>query len=327
MLATQILATLKFFDLQEIPLTLLEVHKFLLAPPEVILDLTTSRLEIQSKIVIKKNLTYSVSEIALEIENLRRKGDVESFLGYFTLKGSGYLVGKRLKNYGFGIQRERRISRFLPFCKFLPFVRGVAVGGSQAMGQEREGSDIDLLVFVESGFIWTARVFLSLFFQVFGVRRHGQKIANRFCLNHYVSVGKKINADMNLYTAMEYGRLRGEVFKVYTDEFRYVNKNWLNLVFPNFKLYQALFHVPEKVFGVQRFFEKMIVFFWGHKLEKTFESMQIRRIKKEDLILVGHEELSFHHPGKQKKLLVDFYGYLSKLTGPRLEVVVVEEES
>ena len=111
--------------------------------------------------------------------------------GFYCLKGRAAIIDQRLANYIYGIKRERRIRRFIGGLRFLPFVRRAALAGSQAQGVQKSDSDIDLLIIVEPEFLWLGRTAVTAYFQILGLRRHGKKIANRFCLNHYLA-GVKI---------------------------------------------------------------------------------------------------------------------------------------
>src|SRR5205085_4694244 len=114
-------------------------------------------------------------------------GEVSQLLGFYSLPGRQGLIKERLRNYLHALPRERLISRYSGGFRHLPFIRGVALAGSQAMGDNKPGSDIDLLVVTDKRFMWTARVFITAYLQILGLRRYGNHIADRFCLNHYVA--------------------------------------------------------------------------------------------------------------------------------------------
>jgi len=326
MLETRVLATLKLFDLQSVPLTLLEVHKFLLAEKRLLGSGADGKFDISPISPEDHNESEKISTIQEILANLIESGEVETYKGFFCLMGRKETIDNRLSSYRFGIKRESRIRRFLPYTKYIPFIRGIAIGGSQSLGIEGADSDIDLFVITHSKYIWTARTFLTLYFQFFGIRRYKNFITNRFCLNHYVSGPKVLSRDTNLYTAMEYLRLRPVVGFEYIQAFKIKNQRWLGRVFPNLALYNEITSYPRPRPWVQRFLELVIKKLFSNRLEEWLASWQLKRIKKEDLIFVGSDELSFHHVGKQKRLLEEFYGYLNRLLEPKLEVVVTTED-
>lgn len=320
MLDERILATFKFFDLQATPLTLLELHKFLLTEPKNLENLWTPRFELKN-IDLPKEEFVSVGGLFTALTDLVKRDLLVQYEGYYALPGRLALINERLNSYGEAIKSERRIARYLPSLKYLPFIRGVAVGGSQALGRVRPESDIDLFIITESNRIWLARVFITIYFQLFLVRRHGQKIAKRFCLNHYVAGDKILTSDLNVYTAMEYGRLRQVVHKSVIDDFKDNNLNWISKVFPQMGYYCHLFHteayLPKCTKLMERVFNKYL---FADKLEKILGAWQLKRIKQDELILIAKDELSFHHAGKQKQLLGVFYSYLVAKLRLKLEI-------
>lgn len=185
MLKERILSTLRFFDFQDYPLTLLELQRFLVTDLEVLKKL----IDMQGEIIIsnfKKEQEITIDKI-LECLDSELQNFVENTLGFYHLAGRKPIVQSRLQNYFFGIKREKLIKKYIGGLKYIPFVRGAALAGSQAMGQEKEASDIDLLIITDPKYMWLARTLVTAYFQILGKRRHGRKIQNRFCLNHYLA--------------------------------------------------------------------------------------------------------------------------------------------
>ena len=73
--------------------------------------------------------------------------------------------------------------------RLLPHVRGVAVCNSVAMGTAAENSDIDLFIVCAPGRVWAARIFVTALLTLLGKRRHGRKVAGRFCLSFFAGEG------------------------------------------------------------------------------------------------------------------------------------------
>lgn len=80
----------------------------------------------------------------------------------------------------------RKVFRYAKFLRFVPFLRMVAVCNSLSFGLVDEKSDIDLFVVARRGRLFMARIFLTGLFCLLGVRRHGKKVAGRFCLSFFV---------------------------------------------------------------------------------------------------------------------------------------------
>ncbi len=337
MIKDRILSTLKFFDLQDYPVTLLELHQFLLDDLQVLRTRINTSWELidnnnndNNKISIDKVLKCMETECQNEV---RQKN------GFYCLIGRLAIIDQRLSNYFYGIKRERRIRRFARGLKFLPFVRGAALAGSQAMGQQKETSDIDLLIILDPKFLWLGRTLVTAYFQVLGIRRHGKKISNRFCLNHYLAGIKSIMELRNLYTAWEYMKLRSLVYPQTIANFQIQNRDWIAEFFPNFRI-QPLYpsaalgtspltsstslgvtlsiaervkrgeglrrHTDEQS-SVQSFLERMLSGNFGVWLEAKLKNWQLPKIRREEFILVLDDELSFHPQSKQQELLARFF--------------------
>lgn len=281
MLQDRIISTLRFFDLQNLPLTLFELHKFLIADSPAALE-----------------------DVLNDAKELEKQGKLKAWHGYYFLPGKQELVKTRLSNYEFGITREKLINKYGPKLAYVPFVRSVSLAGSQALGQEKSSSDIDLFIITAPRRMWTARTFVTAYFHIFGVRRHGKFIANRFCLNHYI-VGKKLMTEgRSLYTAMEYSKLRPLVYPGPLQEFYQQNLAWMKDFFPN--LSQAQSNEISQPF-LQKFIERGLVGKFGDWLEEKLKDIQEKRIHTDQYVRVLEDELSFHPDSREESLLSDFF--------------------
>ncbi len=302
MLKERILSTLKFFDLQDYPLTLLELHKYLIADVEFL----KQKIDTQGEIITRdytQEPEVSIFEV-LKCLDVKCAKEVQNTLGFYHLAGRGAIAQTRLTNYFFGIKREKLIKKYVGGLRRLPFIRGVALGGSQAMGLSKRGSDIDLLIITDSRFLWLGRTIATLYFQVLGKRRYGEKIADRFCLNHYLAGPKALGNIKNLYSAMEYARLRPLVGQGVVANFQKNNLGWIRQFFPQWRSVPALL---ENFLAVQKFLEKILSGRFGLWLESKLKSWQLPRIKKGKFIIVEEDELSFHPDSKQQLLLQKFF--------------------
>ncbi|MBI5530450.1 MAG: nucleotidyltransferase domain-containing protein [Candidatus Doudnabacteria bacterium] len=303
MLKNRILSTLKFFDLQDYPLTLLELRRFLIAPKENLsLQIDGSGEIIATNLSPDPIAPVLADEILKCLEN-DCQAEVKNIFGFYYLNGRENLVKQRLENYYFGINREKQINRFIKGLRHLPFVRGVALAGSQAMGQQKETSDIDLFIVVCPGYMWLARTLITGYFQVLGKRRYGQYIANRFCLNHYIMGPKEITNLKNLYTASEYLKLRPLIYEHSIWQFQKINEQWLKIFFPNFALTEP---AAGKQSLVQKAFEYLLDNSFGRWINEVLKNWQLPKIRTEKFIVVEEDELSFHPESKQQRLLSDF---------------------
>ncbi len=302
MLKQRILATLRFFDLQEYPLTLLELHKFLIANVDNLKLHIDAQGETKELVLTQEDI-ITIDQVLYCVEQ-ECGGVVENYLGFYCLPGRKSIIDQRLANYFYGISREKNIRRFVKYLNFIPFVRGVALGGSQAMGLQKEGSDIDLLIITDPQYIWLTRTLVTAFFQLLGKRRYGIHIKNRFCLNHYLAGPKKLSDFKNLYTAYEYLRLRTLVGPHSVWQFKKANENWLRFFFPNNVLLEPD-NINQNQF--QNIFETLLNNNFGLALERFLKTWQLPKIKQEKFIVVEEDELSFHPESKQQALLSSFF--------------------
>ena len=65
-------------------------------------------------------------------------------------------------------------------------------------------SDWDLLIVVKNGKIWTGRTLVTTGVHLLGMRRHGKKVANRVCLNFFVTDNSLEVITKDLFSANEY---------------------------------------------------------------------------------------------------------------------------
>lgn len=301
MLKDQIISTLRFFDLQDWPLTLAELHNFLIADWQEL----KQRLDSQSEITGSNRPSEEVTiDKILDCLDTQAAGFVENTLGFYHLPGRAKLANLRLNGYFYGIAREKLIKKYINGLKHIPFVRGVALAGSQAMGGQKETSDIDLLIIADPRFMWLARTLVTGYFQILGKRRHGKFIANRFCLNHYLAGPKKISQLRNLYTAGEYAKLRPLIYPENISAFQTANLDWLKAFFPNLNFGQQKKSAQS---GAQKFFENFFSGGFGRFVERFLKNWQLPKINKQKFIVVEDDELSFHPDSKQQNLLADFF--------------------
>jgi len=303
MLKERILSTLKFFDLQDYPLTLLELHKFLLADVQIMKSQINTDWELIGK-PVGGNQKAGVDEVVRCVDT-ECQNELEQINGFYCLKGRSGIINLRVANYIYGIGRERRIRRFVGRLKHFPFVRGVALGGSQAFGLQKPTSDVDLLLFVDYDYLWLIRPILVAYFQVLGIRRHGRFISDRICLNHYLTNSREVQSGKDLYNAMEYLRLRPLAYAQTVDEFRLSNLPWIKFFFPNFELESK---AAQPVSRLQATLERCLKnkFFSG--LSEFLKNWQLKRARRGNYVIASSDELSFHSLERKRLLLSNFFG-------------------
>ncbi len=299
-LRDRVLFTLKFFDLQNTPLTILQLQDFLLNDPEFLKNKINSEFEIKDT----ANPIENVVEQEIQ-KTLNELGDaIESQQGYYCLAGRRNIIVDQQANQVFRQYREKLIQRFVPKLRFIPFVRGAAVGGSHTLGQSKENSDIDLFIVLDPKFLWLGRFLVTGYFQLIGFRRHGEKVANRFCLNHYLGGAIEVDKERDLFNAMEYLRLRPMVYPQTIREFLLKNESWLRNFFPQGKIVEVKDQAQS---SFQVILESIFRNGFGRWLNMRLGKYQMKRIMRGKPAVANPIELSFHDKARKFELLARLF--------------------
>ncbi len=159
-----ILLPLIFFDLLDYPLTLKEIKNFLFQPER----------------------EFTEVELADILEN-----SFQDFLtqkqGYYFFRGREEIVAKRQTRQKIAKRKFQRARKYLKLFSFFPFTRLLAVVNFLPPQNAKEESDIDLLVGVEAGHIWLARLFLAGTAKIFRWRPTPQQKKDKLCLSFFLT--------------------------------------------------------------------------------------------------------------------------------------------
>ncbi|MFA6383152.1 MAG: hypothetical protein WCX17_01895 [Parcubacteria group bacterium] len=217
-LQKNILSTVAYYDAMDYPMTSFEVWKYL------------TRV---ANGVDKEDNIFSLSDVIIELGSDRIKRFVEEYRGFYFLKGRNYLVEKRLEKNKIANNKLKIALGVAKWLRFVPFVRMIAVTGSLAMKNTESLSDLDLLIVLKHGKIFTGRTLVTGMVHLLGRRRHGDKIANRICLNYFITTESlEINLK-DLFSASEYSF----IFPIFGwhnfQKFQKANE-WMKKYKPNF---------------------------------------------------------------------------------------------
>ena len=106
--------------------------------------------------------------------------------GHYVFPGREALVTERLWRSQLVGRKRRKARRWARWLVRLPYVEGVFAYGSLATGHASKESDLDVFVVLRDGRIFTGRLLVSFFLEMFGARRTATKVENQVCLNHFV---------------------------------------------------------------------------------------------------------------------------------------------
>ncbi len=306
-------ATLSFFDLFHQPLTLEEIHHYLLG-------FSASKEEIRHHIVNHK-----------KIRHIR---------GFYFLEGRGEIVAIREKSIIISQKLWKKVYRYGRFFTLVPFIKMVAVCNTLAFDSPTESSDIDLFIISKKGRIFTARVMSTLLFTMLGIRRHGKKIAGRLCLSFYVSESNlnleniQNNAE-DIYLAYWLLTLK-PLYGMKTYESFLQANPWIKNYFPQQEERellsgnegQQLLKISKLFSMIRNMWERLLKGKLGNWLENHLREIHMGRFKKnapkissnaskegaESSIVINDDMLKFHNIDRRKEFTEKFKRKMLKLT-------------
>ena len=300
-LAKCVLDTIIYYDVMDYPLTSFEVWKYL--------------IEKNDGAEVEK---YSLAEIdkVLADELLNRK--VEEYKGFFFLRGRKSLVEARLEKNKLANEKFKILHRVVFWLRMVPFVRMIAVTGSMAMKNTEKDSDIDLLVVLKHGKIFTGRTLFTAMAHLLGKRRYADKIENRVCLNYFITTRSLEIFLKDIFSASEYS------FIVPVFGFRFFRKfqeknAWIGKYKPNFQpdLAVNLKALRDNSLArtVRRVGERIFDFAW---IEENLKKWQVQRIEsdprthQEGSMIVADSEMLIFLPNPQGPKVFEKFKTLSE---------------
>jgi hypothetical protein len=184
MTQSAIIQTLTYSDHFGFPLTAEEIH-----------------LRLISSISRSSKLVLSTLQLMLKKHLIEQTGD------YYHLPGRKSLVSRRLHRAKISQPLLNRARASANKLSSIPGILAIYLTGSLAVANVNGDADIDFMIITKSGHLWTTRFYLTLYTELFGLRRrpHSQNNKSKLCLNLYLTPDSyHIPADRrSLYTAYE----------------------------------------------------------------------------------------------------------------------------
>ncbi len=179
-LRTAILYTLAYSDIFDFPLSLKEIHRYLIG---------------------YRALESEVEDLLKNDPNLASQ--IVADRGRFALEGRAALFEKRKQRSEHAGALWKQAHRYGQAIARLPFVRMVAVTGALAADNVEPGADLDYLVVTKPGYLWLTRAMILAIDRVSA--RRGQQA--RLCPNFLVTENALALEDRDLFTAQELVRM------------------------------------------------------------------------------------------------------------------------
>ncbi len=292
-----VLSTLAYFHLFEVPLTRSEIseHLFFAEPDEE-----------KISIYLKESPLIKLSE------------------GYYSLSSNDDFHAKFFEKVQRARKLWKKVRRWQWIFNICPFIELVCVCNSLPLYAVDEDSDIDLLIITKKNRLFLARLFLTAITSLFGVRRHGNKIAGRFCLSFYASEESTNFKNLALqpydiylaYWLKTLEPIAGNFHKY--EEILTENSSWLNEYFKNVRTHRRFFR---KSTPLQQKIKKMLEKIADHdEWETKTREKQIRRAKDKfyDLkdrsgTVITSTMLKFHNEDRRSEIRTQWTNLLDQL--------------
>lgn len=291
-----ILATIVYYDIFDFPLTLPEVHKYLINPRRFSIENVKSSV-----------FNIKVAEITIELDNMKGMGFIGSKNDFYFLSDRERLYELRIEREKIAAQKWKKFLRIAKWFQAVPYLRAILASGSLSINNTDENSDFDVLTVAKSGRLYTCRIFLCLITSLFGARRtrHERIAPDKFCFNHYITDSNLNIKYESLYNAQTYANLKPVLVKNGILDRFYAENIWLNKYIYNFKPAEGF--VLGKVssnllfLGIARVGEFILNSFLGDKIEDWAKKYQQKRIKENSAtyesggrVVFNDNELEFH---------------------------------
>ena len=252
-------------------------------------------------------------EITKALYGLRKIGLVFEQENVFSVAGCSDAGKQKEKRAEMSKEKIERLRTPLKWLAVLPFLNAIAITGSVAMNNATKSSDLDLLIIVKPGRIWTTRILAMIVTQFFGKRRYGKKITDRICLNYFIADSMEAptqniaSANMLASACPILGK---ENFAAFISRNRWMEKF----------LYQC--HDAEAIAPIQINYPsktsivlgKLLGGKFGDWTECLLKKWQTARIKKKlagktdtDQLIFTDDILMLHYPNPKNKIVMERY--------------------
>ena len=210
-LSQAILATLAYHDIFDYPLTLEEIHKYLI------------------------NLEARPFTVRRGLNKLFLTGKIFSKNGYIFLKGRSEIVKLRKLREKYSLPKIKRAQFFARILKVIPSLKLVAISGALAMENSHKNDDIDLVLITSKNTLWTTRFLANILLLPYKRSPSVRQISDRACLNVFIDESQLKIGPPNLYLSHEICQMKPLWNRDNTYR-RFLSANmWIKKYLPNWR--------------------------------------------------------------------------------------------
>lgn len=313
-LEKSILATLIYYDVLDIPLTLLEIWRY-----RINLNKITKQQEDNENVSL-----FDISQALGESEFL--KNHISQKNGFYFLNGRDKLYEKRIEAQKITDKKWKKFLRVCYLFQVVPFLKLVMVSGSLVFGNMRSESDLDILIIARHGRIWIVRTLTAILVAILGARRTKIKIADKICLNHFITDKSLEICHQSLYNAQNYARLIS-IMEFEKDCYNnFVEKNaWIRDYLVNYSKniinHRKKISISRVLRIKARFLEFVFLGILGDWFEVILSKIESFRIKKDPRtykkggrVIFNDKELEFH-PDSPEVVIINKYNKIMNSFG------------
>jgi len=291
-----ILRTVAFFDIFQYPLTILEIWQYLYDKPA------------------------SFGEILAALEDLTANNKLGSKNGFYFLAGRSDLVDIRQARSNLAEKKFQIALRAARWISWLSTIKLIAVCNNLAFSNAKKDSDIDFFIVVSSGRLWLSRLVITLFIHLLGLRRYGQKVADRVCLSFYIT-DQNLNLESLTLKPQDpyFDYWLAALVPIYGQGFYekfWQNNPWLKSLLPQASPRQTISRriiAPNLLIKIGEAVSGWVINgFLGDWLEKTSRLMQLKKIsssarrrqlQNQPGVIVSDSILKFHDHDRRQEFL------------------------
>ncbi|PID87644.1 hypothetical protein CSB07_00480 [Candidatus Gracilibacteria bacterium] len=234
------------------------------------------------------------------MKQLFNKKSHQKFIKYFGIKEKP----SKIENDFY-----KKTEKYIKYIKYIPGLKMIGIGNSVSMNSASVNSDIDLFIITDKKRLWIVRIFITIVFQLLGVRKNRKNHASKFCLSFFTTTDGMnfqsfaLEDDIYLYFWIIYLKPILNYDNTY-QKFLEANERWCNFGWYENILSQNQKYIKYSNSNKNSFLKKLIKNIFNYPLDileiilkKVFIKKSIKRynsLGKPFGIIINDDILKFH---------------------------------